>query len=169
MTRIARKHQRTCRAIHEARAQFAVRSTHQVRYPFPLVNFRMAQIVISFGSEQLECVKNAILNAIGGEAYAAHFTTARKVEEMAFVPTDENLESLANFPSPASVCARPRRQGSSLRSDERADAPLTAPGDRQTPPSYEGKGMNANAHRSRWSRTDALSLTGPQGRARFKV
>jgi hypothetical protein len=48
------------------------------------------------------------------------------------------------FPSLTSLCSRPRRQGSPLHVDERADAPLTAPGDRENFSSYEGKGLNAN-------------------------
>ncbi len=54
----------------------------------------MAQIVISFGSENFECVKNAVQKAIGEEDYTADFTTARSVEEMTLVPTDQTLEAV---------------------------------------------------------------------------
>src|ERR1700722_15600601 len=54
----------------------------------------MAQIVISFGSENFECVKNAIQKAIGEEDYTARVTAARSVEEMTLVQTDETFDSL---------------------------------------------------------------------------
>jgi hypothetical protein len=59
-----------------------------------LVNLRVAQIVISFGSENLECVKNAIQKTIGEQDYTADFTTARSVEGMTLVPTDKTFDSL---------------------------------------------------------------------------
>jgi hypothetical protein len=75
---------------HASRCGAVNRVWHQVQ----LVNLRMAQIVISFGSENLECVKNAIQKAVGKEDFTADVTTARSVEEMTLVPTDESLEAI---------------------------------------------------------------------------
>jgi hypothetical protein len=54
----------------------------------------MAQIVISFGSDDLGSVAAAVKLSIAESEYTVSETTARRVMEMEFTPTGDNLDSI---------------------------------------------------------------------------